>query len=57
MFRPISVMYALTMIGLVPGTEDEALFSDRAQDFWGYVGMLIGESLRLFSAQLIFIVM
>jgi hypothetical protein len=50
-------MYALRMIGLVSGTEDGALFSDRALDFWDHVGMLLGESLRLFSSQLIFIVM
>jgi hypothetical protein len=50
-------MYALRMIGLVSGTEDGALLSVRALDFWGYVGMLLGQSLHLFSMQLIFIVM
>jgi hypothetical protein len=45
------------MIGLVSGTEDGALLSDGALDFWGHVGMLLGESLRLFSTQPIFTVM
>jgi hypothetical protein len=41
-FREISVMYALRMMGSVSGTEDEALFSDAVLDFWGPVGMLLG---------------
>jgi hypothetical protein len=45
------------MIDLVLETEDGALFSDGALDFWGHVGILFGESLHLFSAQFIFIVM
>jgi hypothetical protein len=45
------------MINLVSGNEDGALFSDDALDFWGHAGMLLGESLRLFSTQLIFTVM
>jgi hypothetical protein len=45
------------MIGLVSGTEDGALFSDGAIDFWAHVGILLGASLRLFSTQLIFTVM
>jgi hypothetical protein len=44
------------MIGLVSGTEDGALLSDDALDFWGHVAMLLGESLRLFSSRLIFTV-
>jgi hypothetical protein len=45
------------MIGLVFGTEDGALFSDGALDFWGHAEMLLQESLRLFSTQLILTVM
>jgi hypothetical protein len=45
------------MTGLGFGTEDGALFSEGALDFRGHVGMLLGESLHLFSTQLIFTVM
>jgi hypothetical protein len=52
-FRQIFVMYALRTIGLVSRTEDGALFTDGALDFWCHVEMQLGESLRLFSTQLI----
>jgi hypothetical protein len=50
-------MYPLRLVGLVSGTGDGALFSEDALDFWGHVGMLLGESLHLFSTQLMFTVM
>jgi hypothetical protein len=50
-------MYALIIVSLVFGTEDGALFSGGALDFWDQVGMLLGESLRLFITQIIFTVM
>jgi hypothetical protein len=30
-------MHVLRMISLIPGTEDEALFSEVALGFWGYI--------------------
>jgi hypothetical protein len=56
-FTSIFVMYALRMISLVSGTEDGALFSEGALGFWGHIGRLLGESLQLFSTQLIFTLM
>jgi hypothetical protein len=49
--------YTLRMIGVVFGTEDGALYSEGALNFWGCVGMLLRESLRLFGTQLILTIM
>jgi uncharacterized membrane protein YphA (DoxX/SURF4 family) len=49
-------MHALRIIDVVSETEDGALFSVGALEFGAHVGILLGESTRLFSTQLIFTV-